>query len=81
MRARALLASRPFSRREANLFVCFFGYTVPACLDLSSGEGLPGGLLEGSCGRRKRKRMPNQLNAGMCVPTAGSNYETTSNWW
>ena len=31
----------------------------------SPGEGLAGGLLEGSCGRRKRVSMPNLLNVGM----------------
>ena len=31
----------------------------------SPGEGLPGGLLEGSCGRRKRRSMPNRLKVGM----------------
>ena len=31
----------------------------------SPGEGLPGGLKESSCGRRKRGSMPNRLNVGM----------------
>ena len=31
----------------------------------SPGEGLPGGLLEGSCGRCKRCSMPNRLNVGV----------------
>ena len=31
----------------------------------SRGEGLLGGLLEGSCGRRKRRTMPNRLNVGI----------------
>ena len=38
--------------------------TVPACLDFTR-EGLPGGLLEGSCGRRNRRSMPDRLNVGM----------------
>ena len=42
----------------------------------SSGEALPGGLLEGSCGRRKRRRMPNHRNVGMCpLITVVSKYE------
>lgn len=32
--------------------------TVPACLDLAPGS-LPGGLLEGSYGRRRRRNVPN----------------------
>ena len=31
----------------------------------SPGEGLSGGLLEGSCGWRMRSSMPNRLNVGM----------------
>ena len=56
-----------FSRREADLFVCF-SVIVPACLNLTRGGAtLPIGLLEGSCGRRKRRRMPNRLNVA-CMP-------------
>ena len=39
--------------------------TLPTCLDLTPGEGPPGGLLEGSCGRRKGRSMPHELNVGM----------------
>ena len=35
----------------------------------SPGEGLPGGLLEGSCGRRKRRSMSNRLNVGTFMPS------------
>ena len=38
------------------------------------GEGLPGGLLEGSCGRRKRRRTANRLNVDTFMPASG--YET-----
>ena len=37
---------------------------------ISPGEGLPGGLLEGSCGRRQRRSMRNRLNAGTFMPTS-----------
>ena len=37
-------------------------------------EGLPGGLLEGSCGWRRRRRMPNLLN--VCTFMPASAYET-----
>ena len=33
----------------------------------SPGEGLPGGLLGGSCDRLKRRRMPNRLNFGIFI--------------
>ena len=36
----------------------------------SPGEGLPGGLLEGSCGRRKRISMRNRPNVGTFVPAS-----------
>ena len=43
----------------------------------SPGEGLPGSLFEGSCGRCKRRSMPNRLNVGCVCPliTAFSKYE------
>ena len=39
----------------------------PPCPPASTapGEGLPGGLLEDSCGRRKPRSMPNRLKVGM----------------
>ena len=40
----------------------------------SPGEGLPGTLLEGSCGRGKRRSMRNRLNVGMFMPA--SEHET-----
>ena len=46
--------------------------TVPACLD-GTGEGLRGGLPEGSCGRRRRRVMRNRLNVGTYAPA--SEYE------
>ena len=41
---------------------------------ISPGEGLPGGLLEGLCGRRERRSMRNRPNAGTFMPA--SEYET-----
>ena len=38
------------------------------------GEGLHGGLLDGSCGRRRRRGMRNRLNVGSYAP--GFEYET-----
>lgn len=39
---------------------------APPCPPASTapGEGLPGGLLEGSCGRRRRRSIPNRQNIG-----------------
>ena len=41
-----------------------------ASASTSPGEGLPGGLLEGSCGRRKRISMRNRPNVGTFVPAS-----------
>ena len=53
----ALRASRPFSRPEAELFVCFFRYRARLPPPRPGRACLCGGLLEGSCGRRKRRNM------------------------
>ena len=63
---RALRASRPFDRREV-------GLTSPLpCppASTSPGEGLPSGLLEGSCGRPKCRSLPNCQEVGACMPAS-----------
>ena len=49
---------------------------LPPCPPASTapGEGLHGGLLEDSCGRRLRRVMPIRLNVGTYAPASG--YET-----
>ena len=41
--------------------------SLPCRLTRPHPGNLPGGLLEGSFGRRRRRRMPNQLNVGICA--------------
>ena len=66
--ASALRASRLAALfSTGGVFVCLFRYVPCPPASTSPGEGLPGGLLEGSCGRPKRRRMPNQRNIGMCA--------------
>ena len=60
----ALRTWKPFSRHEAGLFVFLLPLPYPPA-STSPGEGLPGGLSKGSCGRHKRRSMPNRLNIGM----------------
>ena len=44
----------------------------PPCPPASTapGEGLHGGMLEGSCGRRRHRGMINRLNVGTCAPAS-----------
>lgn len=58
---RALRASRYLYRR---LFVCFFRYRARGL----AREDQPGGLLNGSCGRRRPRSMPHCQDIGplMC---------------
>ena len=65
---RALRASRPFYRHEVDRFVCFF--RCYARVPRPHSEGLPGGLLEGSCGRRKHRSTRNRLNVGTFMPAS-----------
>ena len=72
IRALSALRSRLLDVRWTFSFSSFT--TVPACLDLTHGEGLPGGLLEASCGRCSCRSMQNQLNVDTFMPA--SEYET-----
>ena len=56
----------PFSTR-GDPFRLLFPLPCPPA-STSPGEGLPGGLLEASCGRRKRRSARNRLNVGTFIP-------------
>ena len=62
----------PFSTR-GDPFRLLFPLPCPPA-STSPGEGLPGGLLEGSCGRRKHKNMRNRPKVGTFM--SASEYQT-----
>ena len=65
-RVLSALPGRCLDARRTFLFAS--SAAVPACLHLTrGGPALCFGLLEGSCGRRKRKSMRNQPNVGKDV--------------
>ena len=62
----ALRSSRPFFLTRGELFGWLLSLSSPPA-STALREGRPGGLLEGSCGRRERRSTANRLS-GMCDP-------------